>query len=61
LAGKRFRQEDVDLISLYVTTYTLSSPVLPVVQRARVPVMVLNRQAAPAIAPPSTKWEIAQP
>ncbi len=48
-AGHRFRQEDVDLIFLYVTTYALSSTVLPVVQRARVPVIVLNLQPAPAI------------
>lgn len=41
-AGHRFRQEDVDLIFLYVTTYALSSTVLPVVQRARVPVIILN-------------------
>src|SRR5262245_55390871 len=48
-AGHRFRREDVDLIFLYVTTYALSSTVLPVVQRAKVPVLVLNLQPAPAI------------
>ena len=48
-AGHRFRREDVDLIFLYATTYALSSTVLPVVQRARVPVIVLNLQPAPAI------------
>jgi len=41
-AGHRFRQSDVDLIFLYVTTYALSSTVLPVVQRAKVPVIILN-------------------
>lgn len=41
-AGKLFRQEDVDIIFLYVTTYALSSTVLPVVQRAKVPVIILN-------------------
>jgi L-arabinose isomerase len=41
-AGKKFRTEDVDLIFLYVTTYALSSTVLPVVQRAKVPVVILN-------------------
>ena len=35
LAGHHFRQADVDLIFLYVTTYALSSTVLPVVRRAR--------------------------
>jgi len=41
-AGKTFRKADVDLIFLYVTTYALSSTVLPVVQRAKVPVIILN-------------------
>lgn len=49
VAGHRFRQEDVDLIFLYVTTYALSSTVLPVVQRARVPVIILNLSPAAAI------------
>ena len=48
-AGHRFRTEDVDLIFLYVTTYALSATVLPAVRRARVPVVVLNLQPAPAI------------
>jgi len=48
-AGHRFRREDVDLIFLYVTTYALSSTVLPVVQRAKVPVIVLNLSPEPAI------------
>jgi L-arabinose isomerase len=41
-AGHNFRRADVDLIFLHVTTYALSSTVLPVVQRARVPVIILN-------------------
>ncbi|MBB1283946.1 arabinose isomerase [Flavisolibacter sp. BT320] len=41
-AGKEFRQQDVDIIFLYVTTYALSATVLPVVQRAKVPVIILN-------------------
>ena len=41
-AGHFFRQADVDLIFLYVTTYALSSTVLPVVRRAKVPVIILN-------------------
>lgn len=48
-AGHRFRQEDVDIIFLHATTYALSSTVLPVVRRARVPVVVLNLQPVPAI------------
>ncbi len=41
-AGSEFRRGDVDLIFVHVTTYALSSTVLPVVQRAKVPVIVLN-------------------
>lgn len=48
-AGREFRQADVDVIFLYVTTYALSSTVLPVVQRAKVPVIILNLQPAAAI------------
>ena len=48
-AGHRFRREDVDLIFLYVTTYALSSTVLPVLRRAKVPVIVLNLQPEAAI------------
>ena len=48
-AGHRVRREDIDLIMLYVTTYALSSTVLPVIQRARVPVIILNLAPAPAI------------
>lgn len=40
--GKKFRQEDVDLVFLYVGTYALSSTVLPVVQKLNVPVVILN-------------------
>jgi L-arabinose isomerase len=48
-AGHQFRQEDVDLIFLYVSTYALSSTVLPVVQRAKVPVIILNLSPEAAI------------
>lgn len=48
-AGHKFREADVDLIFLYVTTYALSSTVLPVIRRAKVPVIILNLQPAPAI------------
>lgn len=48
-AGREFRRADVDVILLHVTTYALSSTVLPVVQRAKVPVLILNLQPAPAI------------
>ena len=48
-AGHLFRQADVDIIFLYVTTYALSSTVLPVVQRAKVPVIILNLSPAASI------------
>lgn len=48
-AGKEFRQRDVDIIFLYVTTYALSATVLPVVQRAKVPVIILNLSPASSI------------
>lgn len=48
-AGHDLRKADVDLIFLYVTTYALSSTVLPAVRRAKVPVIILNLSPAPAI------------
>jgi L-arabinose isomerase len=48
-ASHDFRQADVDLIFLHVTTYALSSTVLPVVRRAKVPVIILNLSPTPAI------------
>ena len=48
-AGHKFREADVDVIFLHVTTYALSSTVLPVVQCAKVPVIILNLAPAAAI------------
>jgi L-arabinose isomerase len=48
-AGHQFRKADVDLIFLHVTTYALSSTVLPAVRRAKVPVIILNLAPAAAI------------
>ena len=48
-AGHEFRRQDVDLIFLHVTTYALSSTVLPVVRRAKVPVIILNLSPEAAI------------
>lgn len=47
--GHEARVQDVDILVLYVTTYALSSTVLPVVRRAGVPVLVLNLQPTLAI------------
>ena len=48
-AGHACRRNDIDLLVIYVTTYALSSTVLPVVLRAKVPVLLLNLQPAAAI------------
>ena len=48
-AGQEFRRACVDLLFLYVSTYALSSTVLPVVRGAKVPVIVLNLSPGPAI------------
>ncbi len=48
-AGRRCRREEIDLLFLYVATYALSNTVLPLVQRAGVPVVVLNLQPESAI------------
>ena len=48
-AGHEFRRADVDILFIYVTTYALSATVLPVVQRARVPVILLNLSPTAAI------------
>lgn len=48
-AGHGFRETGVDIIFLHVATYALSSTVLPVVRRARVPVVILNLAPGAAI------------
>ena len=48
-AGHQCRREDIDVLFLYVTTYALSNTVLPLVQLAGVPVIVLNLQPEDAI------------
>ncbi len=41
-AGYLFREKNVDMIFIHITTYALSSTVLPVVRKCGVPVIVLN-------------------
>jgi L-arabinose isomerase len=48
-AGHQFRESDVDLIFLHAATYALSSTVLAVVRRAKVPVIILNLAPGAAI------------
>lgn len=48
-AGQRFAGAGLDLIVCYVGTYATSSQVLPVVQRAKLPVLVLNLQPSASL------------
>ena len=48
-AGDLFARADLDLLICYVGTYATSSTVLPVAQRAKVPVLVLNLQPVAAL------------
>jgi L-arabinose isomerase len=48
-AGHAFRQADVDVLFLHAATYALSSTVLPVVRRAKTPVIILNLAPGEAI------------
>jgi len=47
--GSLFRQQQVDIVFLYISTYALSSTVLPVAQATNVPIVVLNIQPVSAI------------
>ena len=48
-ASHRCRRDDIDILLVYVTTYALSSTVLPLIKRAKVPVILLNLQPEAAI------------
>lgn len=48
-AGEEFAGAGLDLIFCYVGTYATSSQVVPVVQRAKLPVVVLNLQPCAAL------------
>ena len=48
-AGLFLNSKNVELVFLYISTYALSSTVLPVVQRIKSPVILLNLQPSPAI------------
>jgi L-arabinose isomerase len=53
-AGELFTCQRVDLIVCYVGAYATSSQVLPAVQHAGTPVLVLNLQPIPALDYPNT-------
>ena len=44
-----FRTSDIEILFLYVSTLALSSTILPVVQKAKVPVVILNLQPVAAL------------
>lgn len=44
VAARLMKREDVEIVFLYVSTYALSSTVLPVVQKTKVPIVILNLQ-----------------
>ena len=41
-AADYLKSQDVEIVFLYVSTYALSSTVLPVAQKLKVPVVILN-------------------
>ncbi len=49
VAGELLKKNDVEIVFLYVSTYALSSTVLPVAQKVKAPVVILNLQPVPAI------------
>lgn len=48
-AGDKLKQHDVDIVFLYVSTYALSSTVLPIAQKLKCPLVILNIQPVAAI------------
>ena len=48
-AAELLKKTDVEIVFLFISTYALSSTVLPVVQRAKVPVIILNLSPEAAI------------
>ena len=53
-AGNRLASEQVDLLICHTATYATSSQVLPIVQQAKVPVLILNLQPSAALDYPNT-------
>ncbi len=48
-AGDMFRREGIDFLICYMSTYAMSSTVLPVVQRAGVPMIIVSLQPTKAM------------
>ena len=47
--GRYLKENDVEIVFLYVSTYALSSTVLPVAQKLKCPIIILNIQPVAAI------------
>jgi L-arabinose isomerase len=48
-AASFLKTKDVEILFLYVSTYALSSTVLPIAQKVKVPVVILNLQPVPQL------------
>ncbi|WP_339740993.1 L-fucose/L-arabinose isomerase family protein [uncultured Sunxiuqinia sp.] len=48
-AADLLKKKDVEIVFLYVSTYALSSTVLPIAQKVKVPIVVLNLQPVPQL------------
>lgn len=48
-AANLLKSKDVEIVFLYVSTYALSSTVLPVAQKVKVPIVILNLQPVPQL------------
>jgi L-arabinose isomerase len=48
-AADYLKSQDVEIVFLYVSTYALSSTVLPIAQKVKVPVVILNLQPVPQL------------
>lgn len=49
LAAELLKKEDVEIAFIFISTYALSSTILPIAQRIKVPVVLLNIQPVAAI------------
>ncbi|SDZ92375.1 L-arabinose isomerase [Porphyromonadaceae bacterium KH3R12] len=48
-AASLMKKEDVELLFIFISTYALSSTLIPIVNRLNIPVLLLNMQPLPAI------------
>ncbi|HCC86013.1 MAG TPA: arabinose isomerase [Porphyromonadaceae bacterium] len=48
-AADLLKSEDVEIVFLYISTYALSSTVLPIAQKVKVPIVLLNLQPVPQL------------